>query len=262
MSVFLPTLTQMAFLFAFIVLGYILSKLKVVPDNSAGVLAKLENNLFIPALVMGTFINNFTINKLSSAGKLFALSFVVMVVTIPLSILVSRICAKDTYTQNIYTYGMCFSNFAFMGNAVVNALFPEVFLEYLIFTLPLWIMIYLWGVPSLLISDGTKRSLKEQVKTFLNPMFICMIIGMIIGLISVPLNLKLPSWIISADGSGGVIGVAGSCMSPIAMILTGITVAKIDLKKAFTNLGVYAISFFRLIAFPLLFIGIFSPSDG
>ncbi|MBE6549840.1 MAG: hypothetical protein E7670_05375 [Ruminococcaceae bacterium] len=258
MSVFLPTLTQMAFLFAFIVLGYILSKLKVVPDNSAGVLAKLENNLFIPALVMGTFINNFTINKLSSAGKLFALSFIVMVITIPLSILVSHLCAKDTYTKNIYTYGMSFSNFGFMGNAIVSALFPDVFLEYLIFTLPLWIMIYLWGVPSLLISDGSKKSVKEKLKNFLNPMFICMIIGMVIGLISAPLNLALPSWIISADGSGGVIGVAGSCMSPIAMILTGMTVAKIDLKKAFTNLGVYAICFFRLIAFPLLFIGIFA----
>ena len=258
MNVFLPTLTQMAFLFAFIVLGYILSKLSVVPDNSSGVLAKLENNLFIPALVMGTFINNFTTDKLASAGKIFILSFIVLVIVIPLSILVSRICAKDTYTRNIYTYGMSFSNFAFMGNAVVNAIFPHIFLEYLIFTLPLWIMIYLWGVPALLISDGKKKSIKEMLRSFINPMFVCMIIGMIIGLIRIPLGFTLPSWIITEGGSGGVIGVAGSCMSPIAMILTGMTIAKIDLKKAFSNIGVYAISFFRLIVFPLLFIGLFA----
>ena len=258
MDLFLPTLTQMAFLFAFIVLGYILSKTNVVPDNSAGVLAKLENNLFIPALVMGTFITNFTTDKLASAGKLFLLSFAVLAITIPLSILVSRICAKETYIRNIYTYAMSFSNFGFMGNAVVSALFPDIFLEYLIFTLPLWTMIYLWGVPFMLISDGKKRSIKDSLRSFVNPMFVCMIIGMIIGLIRIPLNITIPSWIISENGSGGVVGVAGSCMSPIAMILTGITVAKIDLKKAFTNLSIYAISFFRLIAFPLLFIGIFS----
>ena len=43
MDVFLPILNQMIFLFAFILIGYILSKMKVSPDNSATVLSKLEN---------------------------------------------------------------------------------------------------------------------------------------------------------------------------------------------------------------------------
>ena len=61
MSVFLSTLNQTAYLFTFIVIGYILGKFKIIPDNSATVLSKLENNLFVPALVLGTFIKNFTV---------------------------------------------------------------------------------------------------------------------------------------------------------------------------------------------------------
>lgn len=249
MDVFLPTLSQMAFLFLFILIGYILSKFKVVPENSAGVLAKLENNVFIPALVMGTFINNFTVSSLGSTWKIFVGSFAILALVIPISIFASRLCTKDDYTRKIYTYGLSFSNFAFMGNAVVIAIFGDaVFFQYLIFCLPLWIMIYLWGVPYLLISDGKKKNFKQQLKNFINPMFIGMIIGMIIGLIEIP----LPSFLTN------VITTAGNCMSPVAMLLTGMTVASISLKKAFTNLSVYAVSFFRLLVFPLLFVGIFA----
>ena len=247
MGVFIPTINQMAFLFSLIVIGYVLAKLKVIPENSASVLAKLENTIFIPGLVLGTFIKNFTVERIGTAWILFVGSFAICVIVIPLAILVSRLCAKDRYTQNIYTYGLAFSNFGFMGNAVVSALFPDIFLEYLIFTLPLWILIYLWGVPSLLISDGSKRSLGQKMKSFVNPMFIAMIIGMIIGIS----GLKLPGWTTS------VISTAGDCMSPIAMLLTGITVAGISLKKVFTNVGVWAVSIVRLIVFPLIFIGLF-----
>jgi predicted permease len=167
------------------------------------------------------------------------------------AIILAHVCAhfvtKDKYVQNISVYGLCFANFGYMGNAVVSAMFPDLFMEYLIFTLPLWILIYLWGVPSLLISDGSKRSLGQKMKSFVNPMFIAMIVGMIIGIS----GLKLPGWTTS------VISTAGDCMSPIAMLLTGITVAGISLKKVFTNVGVWVVSVVRLIIFPLIFIGLF-----
>lgn len=248
MDLFLPTLNQMVFLFAFILIGYFLAKFKIVPHGSAGILAKLENWLFIPALVMQTFIGNFTVSNLGVTWKLFVFGFIIDAVVIPLSILSARIAAKDSYTRKICIYGLCFSNFAFMGNAVVNAIFPEVFYEYIVFTLTLWIPIYLWGVPALLVSDGEKKSLASRLKSFVNPMFIAMIIGMIIGIT----GLDLPS---SVDS---VISTSASCMSPIAMLLTGFTVAEIDIKKTLSKLSVYTISVLRLIVYPLIAIGIFA----
>jgi len=252
MSIAVSTLNQTAFLFGLIIIGYVLVKLKVLPDNSSAVLSKLENVIFIPGLVMGTFIENFTVERIASFGTLLMISAVTGVVAAVFAVVVSGLFTKDKYIRNIYTYGLSFSNFGFMGNAVVKSLFPEIFFEYLVFTLPLWVLIYLWGVPRLLIADSEKKqTFKEGLKAFVNPMFVAMVIGMIIGLS----GLRLPQWLSS------IITVSGDCMSPVAMLLTGIVVSSISLKKTFTNLRIYGISLVRLIVMPLIFVGVASFFD-
>lgn len=247
MTVFTATLNQTAFLFLFIVMGYILSRWKFVPDNAQAVLSKLENCIFIPALVLGTFINNFTRAKLGATWELLLGSLALAVIAVFLSLLCVRFCSKDPYERNIYTYGLCFSNFGFMGNAVVSALFPDVFLEYLIFTLPLWTLIYLWGVPVLLMGGGTeKQTLAQRAKSFANPMFVGMLLGVLIGLTALP----VPQFIRSA------VAAAGSCMSPVAMLLTGMTIAQFNLGEVLKIKGVYLVTALRLLAFPLLFLGV------
>ena len=248
MGVFLSTLNQIAFLFTLIAAGYLLAKLGVLPEGAAKVLAKLENTIFIPALVLGTFIENFTVERLASVWKLLVVSTVIVLVLVPVSIFVSKAVTRDKYIQNIYTYGLAFSNFGFMGNAVVSAMFPDIFFEYLLFTLPLWVEIYVWGVPVLLMGDTTdkKQTLKDRVKPFINPMFISMIIGIVIGLLKIP----MPSFFMS------VLDSSSACMSPVAMLLTGITVSTISFKKTLTDTKTYIISLVRLLAIPLAFIGV------
>ena len=244
----------MLFLFAFIVLGFIFAKWKFVPDQSAAVLSKLENLLFIPALVMGTFIKYCNPQTLSSVWKLLAMSAALLVVLIPLSIFVAKLCFKENFLRNIATYGLAFSNFGYMGNAIVSAVFPGIFFDYLIFTLPLWFTIYLWGAPVLLIlgsSDGEKKqTLGDRFKAFLNPMFICMFIGLFLGLTG--WNAFLPVSIVS------VIDVAGSCMSPVAMLLTGIVIGKCDVLKLLKKWRIYVLSVIKLFAYPLLYVLVFA----
>lgn len=248
MDLFLPTLNQMIFLFAFIIIGFVLAKCKIVPHGSAGVLAKLENWIFIPALVMQTFISNFTVSKLEVTWKLLLFGFAIDVIVIPLTALAVKPITKDAYTRRIYLYGLCFSNFAFMGNAVVSAIFPDVFFEYIVFTLTLWIPIYLWGVPALLAYDGTKKSLAGRLRSLVNPMFIAMAVGMVIGLTGISLPSSLNS----------VIDTSASCMSPVAMLLTGFTVAELDIKKTLSKVSVYVVSVLRLLVYPLIAIAVFA----
>lgn len=240
------TFSQMAFLFLLIAIGYILAKFKLVPDSTEGALSKLENYVFIPALVMGTFMNNFTIDKIASAKDVLIGSILIEVVVICVSLGVVRLCTKDKYIQNIYLYGLCFSNFGFMGNAIVSALFPEIFLEYLLFTVVLWAGIYIWGAPALLIGDNSGKKLfsAQRLKAFVNPMFIGMIIGAVIGLSGV----KVPAF---ADN---LVTSLGNCMSPVAMLLSGMTVARKDLVSILKIKSIYVISVIRLIVYPLLFI--------
>lgn len=254
MELFGPILNQMIFLFTFIVLGFILTKGKFIPEESAKVLSKLENLIFIPALVMGTFIENCTVKTLSSVWRILLMGVALLAVLIPLSLLAARLCFKEEYLKKVTTYGLAFSNFAYMGNAVVAAVFPDIFFEYTIFCLPFWVLIYLWGVPVLLVSDNGKEngkgSFMQRLKAFLNPMLICMLIGMVLGLTG--LGTMLPSAIVS------VVKTSGNCMSPVAMLLTGMTVAKIDILALLKQWRIYAVTAVKLVFFPLLFIGVFA----
>jgi predicted permease len=232
----------MAFLFLLIVIGYLLVRFRIIGDGAASLLSRLENWVFIPALVLGTFMNNFTVAQFATSGKFILAGAVVVLVGAPIAVFVSRLCAKDSYTRGLYTYGLAFSNFGFMGNAVVSALFPDVFMNYLIFVLPFWILIYLWGVPSLLMPKQEGRgSVLSGLKNLVNPMFIGMVAGMILGL----LPFSVPIFFSSAVSS------LGACMSPIAMLLTGMTVAQIPLGRIFSKASVYVVSAVRLLLLPL-----------
>ncbi len=240
------TIQQMMFLFSLVVIGYILMKFSFLPSNSEAVLSKLENYIFIPALVLNTFISNFTIEKLSNLYNFFLFSLVLEIAVILISILCARLITKDKYIQKIYLYGLCFSNFGFMGNAVVSALFPEIFLEYIIFTLVLWTLIYVWGVPALLRESNTADNIKGRLKNLVNPMLICVLIGSVIGIF----NISIPKF------ASGTINSLAQCMSPVAMLITGMTIAKIDLKKVIKIKSIYIVSILRLLVYPLLFIAI------
>lgn len=246
MELFLSTLSQMAYLFTFILLGFVLAKCKVVGEDSAKLLSKLENNLLIPAMVLNTFLQKFTVEALSTTWKTILYSFVVMLVSIPFAIMCGKFLSKDGYIQKIHTFGLSFSNFAFMGYAVVRVLFPKIYFEYVIFTLVLWAGVYVWGMPELLIADEGKKTFSQRLKSFLNPIFICMILGMVLGLLNV--SKHIPQWTMN------VLCDAEKCMAPFAMLLTGITLAFVDLKRVFSEKSIYFACLLRLIVFPAAFL--------
>ena len=263
MSLFVSTLNQMGVLGFYMIIGFVIAKLGVVDRTSTTLLSKLENNVFLPALVLYTFTENFTLASLSESWKLLLFSLGTELVIIPIAILSAKAASKDGFVRRMYTYGLSFSNFGFMGNAVVQALFsPSFYQSYIIFTLPLWTLIYIWGVPGLLIEhdevvskETWKEKLSRMMKPFINPMIIALFIGAVIGITGIGEVL------LSLNGGKGifltqVIKVCGDCMSPIAMIMTGITFAFIDVKKVLADKSIYAVTALRLIAYPLVLGGI------
>lgn len=247
MTLFYTTLSQTAFLLLFVLIGYILVKCKVVSDHTAKSLSILENNLFIPALMLETFITNFTVQKIQTALELVTGSLALEAIVIIFSLVMVHLLANGKAEKDLYWYGLCFSNFGYMGNAVVSVLFPELFLEFVLFTLPLWVLTYLWGVPALLIADGSKKpSIRQRLRTLFNPMVICMVIGILIG----TLNITIPSVLRLAISS------AKNCMSPLAMLASGMIIAQFDLKEILKCWSVYRFSALRLLVFPAAFLAV------
>lgn len=247
-----PILNQMIYLFVFILVGFILSRWRFIPENSAKVLSKFENMFFVPAMVMNTFITKCSVSNLKASWQLLLLGAIVGLVFILISYVVAKLCYTEKYVQNVAVYSLAFSNFAFMGYAIVEPIFPEIYMQYILFTLPLWFMIYLWGVPVLLIGsgEGEKKSFVSNFKAFLNPMFVALIIGAIIGLSG--LSAHMPKIALK------IIGDAGSCMSPIAMILTGATIGRLNLIALVKKWRIYVVSVAKLLVYPLLYIAVFA----
>ena len=261
MTLFLSTLNQMGVLGLYMAVGFTVAKLGILPKESSKVLSRLENSVFLPALVLYTFLKNFTVSTLRDSWLPLLVSLAVEIIVIPIAIFIARHASRDGFIQRMYTYGLCFSNFGFMGNAVVLALFPDIYQHYVIFTLPLWTVIYIWGVPGLLMEkdeaadEGAPEKTRAQallshLRSFVNPMFIALLIGAVIGVSG------LGEIMLSMNGGNGifvtqVIRVLGDCMSPIAMIMTGITFATLDFKRVLGTVSLYVVTFLRLIVFPL-----------
>ncbi|MBE5746767.1 MAG: hypothetical protein E7352_01130 [Clostridiales bacterium] len=254
---FEPILMRMIYLFVFILVGFILSRWRFIPENSAKVISKFENMFFVPAMVLYTFLKDCSVANLKASWQLILLGTVVAFIFLLISYVAARFCFKENYVRKVAVYSIAFSNFAFMGYAIVASVFEEIYMQYILFTLPLWFMIYLWGVPVLLIgTDGEGKGLLSRFKAFLNPMFIALIIGATLALTGVA--KYLPKVLFNPAKKDGILDVANICMSPLAMILTGATIGRLNLLHLIKKWRVYMISFIKLIIYPLLYIGVFA----
>lgn len=252
MELFGPILNQMIVLALFIVIGFVLSHWKIVPKEAAQSLSKMETFVFVPAMIINTFVQNCTPEKLSSVWQLLLMSCALVAILVPVSLAIGKLLYKDEYTKKLAAYGLAFSNFGFMGNAVFMAIFPDIFFEYTIFTLPFWTMAYVWAVPSWLVphenQDTGKKTLWTRVKPFINPLMVSVVIGAVLGLTG--LGKYLPAPVTQ------VISVTGSCMSPLAMILMGLSLGTLPVLQLFKRKTLYIITLFRLIIYPLVTLGI------
>lgn len=241
MQVFTATLNQMLVLFIFMALGFFLNKKRLLPLDDSVVLSKLETYAFVPCLVFSVFYKYCTVENFKQKWTYMLYGAAIMAVSLPIGIALAKLFAKDGYLKKIYTYSFAVANFSFMGNAVVLGIFGEkVLFDYMIFTLPLNLYVYSIGTASLIPTENGK---KISAKTFINPIFIALILGAVCGLLSVP----LPKFITSAISS------AGACMSPLAMLLTGFVIGEYSLKALASDKKVYLASVIRLIILPSLF---------
>lgn len=244
MQVFTATLNQMLVLFIFMALGFFLNKKRLLPLDDSVVLSKLETYAFVPCLVFSVFYKYCTVENFKQKWTYMLYGAAVMAVSLPIGIVLAKFFAKDGYLKKIYTYSFAVANFSFMGNAVVLGVFGEkVLFDYMIFTLPFNLYVYSIGTASLIPTEGGK---KLSVKTFVNPIFISLILGAFCGLLSV----TLPKFITTAISS------AGACMSPLAMLLTCFVIGEYSLKTLAGDKKVYLASVIRLIILPAIFMAV------
>ena len=194
----------------------------------------------------------FTVDKLGERfTTMLSSTVILLIMAIPCIVIAKVVYKKDAFLRKIATYGLMSSNFGYMGLAVMEGAFPDVFAEYTVFIIPHYIQIYAFLIPMLLIpgKDGDEKfSIKSLGGRLLNPLLIAMLVGMVIGITGIgyvlPLSVKK------------IFSGLGGCMSPMAMLLSGMILAGCSLKNVLKSWHLYFISFVRLIAIPIVAIAV------
>lgn len=246
LSTFKATLSPMLVMFLCILIGFILNKKKLCPDNTTSVLSKLENYVLVPALIINTFMKYCTVLSLREQYKLLLYCLLAAVIAVVISYPLSGIFEKDKYKKNVYRYAIVFGNFGFMGNAIVPAILGnEMLYDYLLFTLPLNIIAYTWGV-STLVPVGENK--KNPLSNLLNPALFAIVIGIALGLLGA--EQYVPSFVTTT------ISNLSGCMGPVAMLLTGFVIGGYHIPSLLKNRKIYVMTFLRLFILPAFFVAL------
>lgn len=233
----------MLVMFACMVIGFILNKKKLAPENTATVLSKLETNVLLPALNISTFMKYCTVSSLQENGAMVLFSAIIAVLAVAIALPLSGVFTRHSYNRNIYKYALTFGNYGFMGNAIVPAILGQEFLySYMLYTLPLILIGYTWGTGIMI----PKEKAGNPLKMLLNPVFFSILIGMTLGLTGTA--AYVPAFITTT------INNLGACMGPLAMVLTGFIIGNYSFRDLLNNKKVYIASVLRLFVFPALFV--------
>lgn len=238
-EIFSSVIFQIAVLFSFIFIGFTIRQGGFLPENSAEIFSKLENRILMPAVVINTFRTNCTIKNISEKWVFIAYSTGVLLFCIATGFVASRFLGKTEYLKKVYRYSISVSNFGFVGTAMVSGIYGAESMElfdYLMFTLPLNLFTYSIGIAWLVPNGHGKFSMKN----FVNPIFVSIFIGAILGLLPIP-KFRLVTTIINSTAA---------CMSPIAMILTGFVIGGYSFANLFGKWQTYVVAGIRLVFLP------------
>ena len=238
-EVFGLTLGKVGMLLVFIGIGYFMRRHHDLPDDAGHVLSLLCTLLFSPAYSIVNISKSFTREVLGENALLIGYGVLFTIAAIGLSFLLSKPFTKNRIERNSLNYAFAIPNYGYFGYPVIEGVFGQAALaDVMIFLIPLSLATNSFGYA---LFVGDKKI--PWKKIFLSPLFICLAIGMTLGLS----GLKLPGFLDSA------LNIAGSCMSPCAMLLAGFMMGKFPLKNLLTGWRPYVYSAIRLIAIPVIF---------
>lgn len=245
---FQGALSPLIMLFLCIMAGFLLNKLKLMPEATATVLSKCEKYLFMPALGYATFSKYCTVDTIMENINIIWYSLIAIVIAMAIAIPLSKAFERyDIDKRNIYKYALVFANHGFMGSAIVPLVLggQEHLYKYLLFTLPLNFLTYIWGIN--ILTPKQHRS-GNFLTNMLNAPMVGMALGIAVGLSGIQKYIP--------DVVSLTVDSLQTCMGPVAMILTGFVIGDYPFKNLLSLKKVYIATVLRLLILPIVIIAI------
>jgi predicted permease len=247
LDVFITSLIRVGLLVAMTVPGFVLKKLKKLPENSIAVISAIIIYISQPMLSLYSFIEaKFSSELLVNMGIAFVLAIIFNVGSLLLAKLVF-LKDKDVPASKVCTIGSALSNCGFMGIPVIKVLFndPQITIYALIYMIVFNIVLWTAGV---YLISGDKKYVSIK-KAFLNLPTIVLLIALPIFF----LNLNL-----TENTNPAIQATMQFCQyfnnfnAPLPMLIMGIRLADVKFKEIFNSKRVYLTSLLKLIVFPII----------
>ncbi len=258
---FLNVLITVVSLVILVIPGFVLKKTKILGDRADATLSALclygcQPMLMFMSFQKTAFSSSIAINMLIVAGLAILIHFIM----IGLMFLCFR--GKDENNKakmNCLRFASVFSNCGYMGLPFLQTLFsfaPEIQGEILIYGgIVIAVFNLLTWSLGVFMMTGDKKQMSFK-RAFLNPT----VIGLVLGLI-VFFAVQTPLVDIAPDGGTLDLFITKICASfnflanmvtPVAMIVIGIKLANINLKRLFLDVWAYVVCANKLIVMSLI----------
>lgn len=235
---------QAIVMFVLLAVGYFLYKRHWLDSESTRKLSNITISIINPIVIFNAYQRDFDFELLTGLLAALVLALISQVVLVLCGMIVVRKSGKNFQVDR---FAIAYSNCAFMGIPLVEAAFGSEGVLYLTGYITVF-NIFLWthGVISM---GGSSGGAKGLLKVLLSPP----IMSIVLGLLFFFFGWRLP------DLLQQPLDYLGSMNTPLAMLVSGATIAKAGLGSAFKNKRVYFIQIFKLIAVPAVLIAAFVP---
>ena len=234
------TISQLMILFAFILCGFIIGRIKRVPREKSSVISLLLVNLLLPAKIFLNFSQQCTVEYFTKSYTTLFVSTALLLLLVFVSWLISKPLTKQPYERKVYRYSFAISNYAYLGYVFVeNTLGAAALTDMILFCIPFAFYTYTFGYS--LLSNKPK-----SWKNMITPMTVAIALGMVFGMCNIP----LPSFCTS------ILNLASGCVGPLSMIVTGLVISSFTFKELLPDFKTVIFSLIRLVAIPAFLLGI------
>lgn len=235
--------TQVSVMFILIILGYILSKCKMISKAGAANMSDILLNIVTPCVLINAYQTELDVTSLKRLGIAFLMSIALHVVMIFVSKLYFM-PVKNDETRKINTAGAIYSNCGFMAIPILSAALGNDGVFYGSAYLAVF-NCFAW-THGLYNYSGTKGGFNIK-SLVLN----AGIIGTALAILLYLLQIKLPTV------AGKAVEYVAGLNTPLAMFLLGSFLARSKVSELLKNLNIYAVALLRLIIFPIIAIALF-----
>lgn len=231
---------QLLVLYLFIFLGWLLGKRKKDAAEKSNVLSFLLVNLFFPCKLFLNYANHFTVSYLRQNYMTLFISSGILLILVLLGSLLPRLLTKHSYERKVYSYNTTITNYAYFGYVLVEQVFGEAAMNnMMVFCIPCSLYCYTFGVSMLM-------DRKVSFKSLLNTITVSIALGIIWGLLQLPLPRVAET----------VMRNASSSVGPVSMLLVGLVLSSFSAKDLLPHWNAVAFCLVRLLLVPLAVFGI------